>query len=50
MNCVAAWHGQSELGAAALRNKAVWWGMRLASLLMLLFVFFCTVTDFSAAG
>ena len=32
MNCVAAWHGHTELRAAALR-KAVWWGMLLASLL-----------------
>ena len=41
---------QSELGAAASR-KAVWWDLRLASLLTHLFLFFfCTVTDFSAAG
>jgi len=31
--------GQSELGAAALLNT-VWWGMRLASLLAHLFLFF----------
>jgi len=39
-----------ELRAAALL-KAVWWGMRLASLLTHLFVchFVCTVTDSSAA-
>jgi len=39
-----------ELWAAALL-KAVWWGMRLTSLLTHLFVcfFVCTVTDFSAA-
>ena len=30
--CVEAWHGHSELGAAALL-KAVWWDLHLASLL-----------------
>jgi len=37
MNCVPAWHGHSELGAAAL-CKAIWWGMHLASLLTHLFL------------
>ena len=32
INCVGAWHGHSELGAAALL-KAVWWDLCLASLL-----------------
>jgi len=39
MNCIAASHGHSELYEAALL-KAVWWGMRLASLLThLLFIY-----------
>jgi len=33
------WHGHSELGAAVYR-KAVWWDLRLASLLMHLFTNF----------
>ena len=37
-SCASAWHGQSELGAAASR-KAVWWDLRLASLLTHLFSF-----------
>jgi len=32
INCVGAWHGHSELGTVALL-KAVWWDLRLASLL-----------------
>jgi len=34
---------------AAASTKAVWWGMRLANLLTHLFLFVCTVVDFSAA-
>ena len=45
---VTAVGGHWELRAAA-STKAVWWGMRLASLLTHLFLFLCTVTDFSAA-
>jgi len=37
--CLRAWHGHWELGAAALL-KAVWWGMRLASLLTHLYLYF----------
>jgi len=48
-NASGAWHGHSELGAAALL-KAIWWDLRLASLLTPLFcLFLCTVTDFSTA-
>jgi len=37
-SCASAWHGHSELGAAALL-KAVWWDLRLASLPMHLYIY-----------
>jgi len=36
--CIGAWHGHSELGAVAALLKAVWWDLRLPSLLTHLFV------------
>jgi len=41
--------GQSELGAAASR-KAVWWDLRLASLLTHLFVFLYVQLRFVSGG
>jgi len=48
-NLAAMLAGQSELGAAASR-KAVWWDLRLASLLTHLFVFLYVQLRFVSGG